>query len=45
MTGQTLVIDGGAAATGAGGRIPADVLDIFARHTPDDRGKHIVPPV
>jgi len=43
MTGQTLVIDGGAAAAGAGGRMPAEVLDIFAKHTPGDRGKHIVP--
>lgn len=43
MTGHTLVVDGGLSATGAGGRMPQSVSDLFAEHTPHDLGKHISP--
>ena len=42
MTGHTLVVDGGLAATGAGGPIPQSVSDIFAANAPNDLGKRIV---
>jgi NAD(P)-dependent dehydrogenase (short-subunit alcohol dehydrogenase family) len=41
MTGHTLIVDGGLAATGAGGRMPQSVSDLFAAHAPNDLGKHI----
>jgi NAD(P)-dependent dehydrogenase (short-subunit alcohol dehydrogenase family) len=41
ITGHTLVVDGGLSATGAGGRMPQSVSDIFAANTPNDLGKHI----
>ena len=41
MTGHTLVVDGGLAATGAGGRMPQSVSDLFAANAPNDLGKHI----
>ncbi len=41
MTGHTLVVDGGLAATGAGGRMPQSVSDLFAAKAPNDLGKHI----
>jgi hypothetical protein len=41
MTGHTLVVDGGLAATGAGGRMPQSVSDLFAAKARDDLGKHI----
>jgi NAD(P)-dependent dehydrogenase (short-subunit alcohol dehydrogenase family) len=42
MTGHTLVVDGGLAATGAGGAMPQSVSDIFAANAPNGLGKHIV---
>jgi NAD(P)-dependent dehydrogenase (short-subunit alcohol dehydrogenase family) len=41
MTGHTLVVDGGLAATGAGGRMPQSVRDLFAARAPNGLGKHI----
>jgi NAD(P)-dependent dehydrogenase (short-subunit alcohol dehydrogenase family) len=41
ITGHTLVVDGGLSATGAGGRMPQSVSDIFAANMPNDLGKHI----
>jgi len=43
ITGHTLVVDGGLSATGAGGRMPQTVSDLFAKHTPDGLGTHIEP--
>jgi NAD(P)-dependent dehydrogenase (short-subunit alcohol dehydrogenase family) len=42
MTGHTLVVDGGLAATGAGGTMPQSVSDLFAANVPNDLGKRIV---
>jgi NAD(P)-dependent dehydrogenase (short-subunit alcohol dehydrogenase family) len=42
MTGHTLVVDGGLAATGAGGTMPTSISDIFAANAPHGLGKHIV---
>jgi gluconate 5-dehydrogenase len=41
MTGHTLVVDGGLSATGAGGRMPKRVSDLFAKHAPNGLGTHI----
>jgi gluconate 5-dehydrogenase len=41
MTGHVLVVDGGISATGAGGRMPHSVSEIFAKHTPDGLGTRI----
>ena len=43
MTGHTLVVDGGLSATGAGGRMPQAVADLFAKHAPGGLGTHIEP--
>jgi NAD(P)-dependent dehydrogenase (short-subunit alcohol dehydrogenase family) len=43
ITGHALVVDGGLAATGAGGRMPQSVSDLFAAHTPNGLGTHIEP--
>jgi NAD(P)-dependent dehydrogenase (short-subunit alcohol dehydrogenase family) len=43
MTGHTLVVDGGIAASAAGGRMPDAVYDIFAANVPNDLGKRIAP--
>jgi hypothetical protein len=42
MTGHTLVVDGGLAATAAGGNMPQSVADIFAAHTPNGLAQRIV---
>ena len=42
MTGHTLVVDGGLAATGAGGAMPQSVAEIFAANAPNGLGTHIV---
>jgi NAD(P)-dependent dehydrogenase (short-subunit alcohol dehydrogenase family) len=41
ITGHTLVVDGGLSATGAGGRMPKKVSDLFAANVPDGLGTHI----
>ena len=41
MTGHVLVVDGGLSATGAGGRMPQSVSDLFAAHAPNGLGTHI----
>jgi NAD(P)-dependent dehydrogenase (short-subunit alcohol dehydrogenase family) len=41
MTGHVLVVDGGLSATGAGGRMPQSVSDLFAAHAPNGLGAHI----
>jgi NAD(P)-dependent dehydrogenase (short-subunit alcohol dehydrogenase family) len=43
MTGHVLAVDGGISATGAGGRMPESVTELFAKHTPDGRGTRIKP--
>jgi NAD(P)-dependent dehydrogenase (short-subunit alcohol dehydrogenase family) len=43
MTGHVLVVDGGLSATGAGGRMPQSVSDLFAAHAPNGLGTHIKP--
>ena len=42
VTGQTFAVDGGLSSTGAGGRMPQSVSDIFASIAPNDLGKRIV---
>jgi NAD(P)-dependent dehydrogenase (short-subunit alcohol dehydrogenase family) len=44
ITGHTLVVDGGLSATGAGGRMPQKVADLFAKNAPDGLGTHIDAP-
>jgi NAD(P)-dependent dehydrogenase (short-subunit alcohol dehydrogenase family) len=39
VTGQTIVVDGGLSACAS--RVPAEVLAIFAEHTPEGRGKRV----
>jgi NAD(P)-dependent dehydrogenase (short-subunit alcohol dehydrogenase family) len=41
MTGHVLIVDGGLSATGAGGRMPQSVSDVFAKHAPNGLGKRI----
>ena len=41
MTGHVLVVDGGLSATGAGGRMPQSVSDLFAAHAPNGLGTRI----
>jgi NAD(P)-dependent dehydrogenase (short-subunit alcohol dehydrogenase family) len=41
MTGHVLVVDGGLSATGAGGRMPQSVSDLFAAHAPNGLGARI----
>jgi NAD(P)-dependent dehydrogenase (short-subunit alcohol dehydrogenase family) len=41
VTGHTLVVDGGLSATGAGGRMPKKISDLFAASLPDGLGTHI----
>jgi gluconate 5-dehydrogenase len=41
MTGHVLVVDGGISATGAGGRMPQSVSDLFAKHAPNGQGTRI----
>ncbi len=43
VTGHTLVVDGGLAAAGAGGGVPADVLALFAQAVPGGLGQRIIP--
>lgn len=43
VTGQTLVVDGGLSAAGAGRGVPAEVLDLFAQAVPGGLGQRIVP--
>ncbi len=44
ITGHTLVVDGGLSATGAGGRMPQKVSDVFAAHAPNGLGTRIEAP-
>jgi NAD(P)-dependent dehydrogenase (short-subunit alcohol dehydrogenase family) len=39
VTGQTIAVDGGLSA--CAGRVPAEVLAIFAEHTPGGRGRRV----
>ncbi len=42
MTGHTLVVDGGLAATGAGGTMPQSISDLFGANAPHGLGQRIV---